>query len=138
MSTIKTNTLTGTTSAGVINVTAVGGSVTTNLQQGLAKAWADVDMTGTVELTTGSFNITGITDNGTGDVTLEITNDMGNVNYACSSMCAANASFDDECMAHIISRAVGTARFGITDVHNAADAVDIDPCMFIIHGDLAE
>ena len=137
MSTIKTNTLTGTTSAGSILVTGEGGSVTTNLQQGLAKAWADVDMTGTVELTTGSFNITGVTDNGTGDVTLEITNDMGNANYACSSMCAANASFDDECMAHIISRALGTARFGITDVHNAADAFDVDPCMFIIHGDLA-
>lgn len=137
MSTIKTNTLTGTTSAGSIVVTGEGGSTTTNLQQGLAKAWADVDMTGTAELTTGSFNITGITDNGTGDVTLEITNDMGNVNYACSSMCAANASFDDECMAHIISRAVGTARFGITDVHNSADAFDVDPCMFIIHGDLA-
>ena len=94
MSTIKTNTLTGTTTAGSILVTGEGGVETTNLQQGLAKAWADVDMTGTAELTTGSFNITGITDNGTGDVTLEITNDMGNVNYACSSMCGAVASFD--------------------------------------------
>ena len=40
MSTIKTNTLTGTTSAGSIVVTGEGGSTTTNLQQGLAKAWA--------------------------------------------------------------------------------------------------
>ena len=39
MSTLKTNTLTGTTSAGSIVVTGEGGSTTTNLQQGLAKAW---------------------------------------------------------------------------------------------------
>ena len=103
---------------------------------GSAKMWADVDMTGTATLDD-SFNVTGITDNGTGDVTLEITSDMGNATYACSSMCGAINSFDDECMAHIISRAAGTARFGITDVHNAADAFDVDPCMFIIHGDLA-
>ena len=37
MSTLKTNTLTGTTSAGSIVVTGEGGSTTTNLQQGLAK-----------------------------------------------------------------------------------------------------
>ena len=42
MSTIKTNTLTGTTSAGSIVVTGEGGSTTTNLQQGLAKAWNNV------------------------------------------------------------------------------------------------
>ncbi len=104
---------------------------------GSAKVWADVDMTGTVELTTGSLNATGITDNGTGDVTLLINVTMANTNYACSSMCGAINSFDDECMAHIISRGQSSARFGITDVHNSADAFDVDPCMFIIHGDLA-
>jgi hypothetical protein len=121
---------------GVAGSIAGEGTATTSLQQGLAKVWADVDMTGTATLDD-SFNVTGITDNGTGDVTVTIANDMGNATYACSSMCGAINSFDDECMAHIISRAAGTARFGITDVHNAADALDVDPCMFIIHGDLA-
>jgi hypothetical protein len=110
---------------------------TSTVASGSAKVWADVDMTGTAELTTGSFNVTGITDNGTGDVTLTINADMANANYACSGMTGAVASFDDEGSPHIISRAEGTVRFGITDVHNAADAVDIDPCTFIIHGDLA-
>ena len=45
MSTIKTNTLTGTTSAGSILVTGEGGSTTTNLQQGLCKHWTTVDAT---------------------------------------------------------------------------------------------
>ena len=43
MSTIKTNTLTGTTSAGSILVTGEGGSTTTNLQQGLNKVWCHYD-----------------------------------------------------------------------------------------------
>jgi hypothetical protein len=44
MSTIKTNTLTGTTSAGVINVTAEGGVETTNLQKGLAKVFINLSI----------------------------------------------------------------------------------------------
>ena len=39
MSTVKVNKLTGTTTAGSIAVTGETGSTTTNLQQGLAKAW---------------------------------------------------------------------------------------------------
>ena len=39
MSTILVNTLTGTSTAGSIVVTGEGNSTTTNLQQGLAKAW---------------------------------------------------------------------------------------------------
>ena len=62
MSTIKTNTLTGTTSAGSIVVTGEGGSTTTNLQQGLIKAWTfyDVDSDGIHD----SFNTASFTDNG--------------------------------------------------------------------------
>ena len=45
MSTVKTNTFTGTTSAGSIVVTGEGGSTTTNLQQGLAKCWVKLDGT---------------------------------------------------------------------------------------------
>ena len=36
---LKVNTLTGVTTAGSIAVTGEGNSTTTNLQQGLAKAW---------------------------------------------------------------------------------------------------
>ena len=39
MSTVKVNTLTGTTTAGSIAVTGEGNSTTTNLQQGLCKVW---------------------------------------------------------------------------------------------------
>jgi len=80
---LKVDTLTGVTTAGSIVVTGEGNSTTTNLQQGLLKAWADADMTGTATLDD-SFNIASLTDNGTGDFTLAIANDMANGAYAIS------------------------------------------------------
>ena len=73
--------LTGRASAGSIAVTAEGGTVTTNLQQGLCKAWACWQGN---QFTTlfDSFNSSGGTDNAAGDYTLTITNDMANVNYS--------------------------------------------------------
>ena len=66
MSTIKTNTLTGTSTAGSILITGEGGSTTTNLQQGLCKGWASVQLDDTVM---DNLNLTTFTDNGVGDNT---------------------------------------------------------------------
>jgi len=105
---------------------------------GSAKAWADIDQIGTAALDNSS-NGSSITDNGTGDVTFTFTSSLSNVNYACSGMTSAQSSFNDEGSIHLIAngRATGSCRFGTTDVHNAADALDYDPVMVIIHGDLA-
>jgi hypothetical protein len=53
------------------------------VSSGSLKAWADADMTGTATLDD-SFNIASLTDNGTGDFTLAIANDMANGAYAIS------------------------------------------------------
>ena len=86
MSTLKTNTLTGTTSAGSIVVTGEGGSTTTNLQQGLNKLWVNLNGTtvdGTADLTgvRDSFVTASVVDNGTGDHTINFTNAMSNNTY---------------------------------------------------------
>ena len=73
-STLKTNTLTGVSTAGSIAVTGEGNSTTTNLQQGLAKAWGQYSGSGTTYAD--SFNLASATDNGTGDYTFNITNDI--------------------------------------------------------------
>ena len=84
METLKTNTLTGTSTAGSIAVTGEGNSTTTNLQQGLCKTWCDynaeADGTGNMSLAD-SFNVASLTDNGTGDYTFAHTNDMASGNY---------------------------------------------------------
>ena len=82
MSTIKTNTLTGTTSAGSIVVTGEGGSNTTNLQQGLAKCWTRTSGDGTSLLD--SLNCSSIDDRSTGQVDVNFTTSMASVNFYIS------------------------------------------------------
>ncbi len=78
---LKVNTLTGVSTAGSIAVTGEGNSTTTNLQQGLAKMW--VNYTGiSTTASRDSFNVSSLTDNGTGQTTVNINNDMGNANYS--------------------------------------------------------
>jgi len=61
------------------------GTAHTSIQQGLTKAWVDIDSptTGNTESITlvDSFNIDSMTDNGTGQIMMVITNDMATVNY---------------------------------------------------------
>ena len=78
MSTLLLNTLTGKTSAGSIDVTGEGGSTTTNLQQGVAKAWAFADHKTDNAIDNG-FNAASLTDDNTGESTLNITNPMQSV-----------------------------------------------------------
>jgi len=81
-STLKINTLTGVTTAGSIAVTGEGNSTTTNLQQGLAKVWVQFDGTASGAAARDSFNVSGMTDNGTGDYTITINSDMANDDYS--------------------------------------------------------
>ena len=82
MATLKTNTLTGTSTAGSIAVTGEGNSTTTNLQQGLGKFWVNFDGTATDAAARDSFNVSSMADNGTGDYTITINNNMANDDYA--------------------------------------------------------
>ena len=80
---IKTDTFKGQTTAGSINVQGEG-TATTNLQQGLAKSWANLNGTGTIALRD-SFNVSSVADDGTGDYDFTYTNNFENVNYSIES-----------------------------------------------------
>jgi hypothetical protein len=82
MSTLVIDTIQGKTSANSINVRGEG-SNNTNLQQGLIKAWGNFDGSGTVGIND-SFNMDALTDNGTGNYTINITNDFANA-HGCMS-----------------------------------------------------
>ena len=84
MSTVIVNTLTGTTTAGSISVTGEGGSTTTNLQQGLGKAWALLDGTGDIALQD-SFNIASVSDESAGDYIFTVTNAFSSANFSCTA-----------------------------------------------------
>jgi len=135
VSTLKTNTLTGTTSAGSIVVTGEGGSTTTNLQQGLAKAWINLD--GIADVTTqDSFNTGSITDNGTGDYSITITNDMNNAFYSFTfgDYLSSNNSIQVSGSADA-APATGSIRLQCVTTGNSV--ADITHACVTIHGDLA-
>ena len=74
--------LKGASSAGSMLVVGEGGTNTTNLQQGLAKAWSFHDQAdGSGELLD-SLNVSSADDDGTGLVGINFTNAMGNANYS--------------------------------------------------------
>jgi len=85
---VATDTIKGNTTAGSISVVGEGGSNTTNLQQGLTKAWHNFDGEGTVA-TRDSYNVASLTDNGTGDYRSGITTNFGNDDYSCQ-VCASS------------------------------------------------
>jgi hypothetical protein len=79
--------------AGVTSSDSTG--KTTNLQQGLAKAWINFDgsATGAVgDYDRDSFNCSVITDHGSGSFTLGFTNTFGNANYAGAGMSGSNGT----------------------------------------------
>lgn len=82
MSEIKTDKLTGVGTAGVIVVTGEGNSTTTNLQQGLAKVWHNQSEDG--QTLNGSFNVSSLTDMGTGNYQINVSSNLANATYAGS------------------------------------------------------
>ena len=85
---LKVDTLTGVTTAGSISVTGEGNSTTTNLQQGLAKAFiVGTDAAGI----TNSLNVGSGTDNGTGNYSYSYVNNMANSNWCFSGSSEAAA-----------------------------------------------
>jgi hypothetical protein len=73
MSTLKTNTLS--------NVAGTQSTAIENAINGSAKAWVNFNGTGTVAIRA-SYNVSSITDNGTGDYTINLTNAMPDTNYS--------------------------------------------------------
>ena len=82
------NTTIANASAGSTTITGEGGTTTTSVQQGLVKAWCKFQGDAGSISNDDSFNVSGLTDNGTGDYTIAIDNDMANDDYA-TTCCSA-------------------------------------------------
>ena len=94
MSTVILDTITGKSTATTITIGSTPvvsasansmtirgeGSAQTSIQQGLAKCWVNFNGTSTIAARD-SFNMTSLTDNGTGDYTTTFANDFSNANY---------------------------------------------------------
>ena len=96
---LKVDEIKGNSTAGIIAVTGEGNSTTTNLQQGLAKAWANFDGDASGIGIRDSFNVASNTDNGTGDYTITFTNSMANVGYCIAGAGEAGGGGSPMCLA---------------------------------------
>ena len=143
MSTLLLNTLTGKTSAGSIVVTGEGGSTTTNMQKGLAKAWVNFDHTaidGSTD-TTGvrddSFNIGSVVDIAAGRATTNLSSPMSNANHV-STGSAGDASQSSARNLYVDDGGGNTASAIVTNIENSsASAVDAEYVALVTHGSLA-
>jgi hypothetical protein len=105
-----------------------GGNVTQNTVQGLVKAWARLDGTGTIALAD-SFNNASTTDNGTGQYFFNFTNAFSNANYAVT-IAAANTQV-------IQSGANTTSQCKTLIRDSSSSPEDTDPVYNTNVGDLA-
>jgi hypothetical protein len=118
MSTLKADTVQSTS----------GGAVTLTNQEA-SKAW--VQATDAAALSD-SFNISGGTDNGTGDYTYALSNNMGNNQWSqtCNAISAEIAQVKN---ATLLTSAISVAVFSRADSFAAADQRNF----VTLHGDLA-
>ena len=108
------------------------GAVTQNMVQGLAKCWIDYDTASFG--TNDSFNVTSISDEGTGLGQTNINNDMANGNYSLTQGCRGGAANGTKIFQNG-AKAVGS--FQIYTVDRDGGAFDINNTMATVHGDLA-
>ena len=116
-------------------VSSEGGAVTTSVQQGLCKQWINFSGAGAIAIRD-SFNTTSITDNGTGNYTVTIANDMSNNQWAAFLTADLNDSAGGIYTNNpdIHSRATGSYGIGTYNNSNFADLTIIRSGLF---GDLA-
>ena len=141
---LKVNTLTGVSTAGSIAVTGEGNSTTTNLQQGLAKMWANFNGTGTVAYRD-SFNCGTLTDHTTGQYTITFTSNMGNANHcpnANTNVASATNNFTSGGFAatgtsHSSMTGNSTSTTSLGSYDGGSDYTDAALNFISVNGDLA-
>ena len=142
MSTVVLDTITGKSTATTITIGSTPvvsasansmtirgeGSAQTSIQQGLAKAWAEVDMPGTPAILD-SFNYSSIRDDAQGRTTMFINNDMNNAFYSKPSCESGGAAV------HCMTQGAATDNYQV-NLYDGSQYIDKD-FSTVVFGDLA-
>jgi hypothetical protein len=132
MSEVKTNKLTGVGTAGSIVVTGEGNSTTTNLQQGLSKAWINFNGSSTVAIRD-SFNVSSLDDDGTGTYGINVSNSFGSADHCPTSTNDAVGNYS----ASEINTVATTGIDALRCFNIGGSAIDSTLVYVSFHGDLA-
>ena len=155
MSTLVTNTITGLTaatsvtmptttkigataivsaSAGSATIIAEGGTNTTNIQQGLAKAW--INFAGAGTSINDSFGMTSLGDNATGKFTVTMSGAMGSVHYTIVKGVQEAGTANNHLVVARSDVTLSTTVFGVA-TYSSDSYQDVTLVYNAIHGDLA-
>ena len=123
----------------VDNIQATG-ETATRAVSGVAGSWVNFDGTGTIAVRN-SANVASLTDNGSGDYTIDWTNTFGAADYAPSGMCSRDGAADRwSYIVTIDSLSTTATRVRVTG-ENSGTAVaasqDVAIVSTLAHGDLA-
>lgn len=129
---LRVDNLKGSTTGGSINVLGEGTSATTNLQQGLCKAFIFTNQA----VAGDSFNCTATTDHGTGDYTFTLTNGFSNTTWVLSHEAGHDGTTFGLYLEHdTTGRTSNSHRFKTRS--NSDSAQDADQIQQAFFGDLA-
>ena len=103
---------------------------------GSAKAWVNLNGTGTASIT-GSFNVASITDNGTGNYSVTLTNAMDNNSGSVTSGSCSSSNLGDLVTGFGYSTSVFKLNGQYVHGSPTSDPRDVNPSNGAIHGDLA-
>ena len=113
------------------------GSATTNLQQGLAKAWSGIDAESSVSQFD-SFNIASITDTSAGLQSHNLTNSFTDTTFCCTASCNGNSVENFGSVEVQNGVGLGAGLMATRSFKTASNAVaDLNFVFVIGHGDLA-
>jgi len=126
MSTLKVNT--------IQNTSAAHSSTPEEIAQGRAKSWINFNGSGTVAIRD-SFNVSSLTDNGTGNYTVSFSTAMANTNYAPLT---TGHIFDDQNPENVrdmgaIDLATGSYRYCAG--YTTGSLQDAENCFGVVFGD---
>lgn len=117
MSELRANTISNEAGTGPATLT----------KQSAAKAWANLNGTGTIALRD-SFNISSVVDNDTGNYTFNFSNSMSNANFSLSGFARVAANFGSMVGANDTTFTTGSVRVGtIGSSFSVADALYVTP-----------
>lgn len=134
MSEIITDKLTGKTTAKTVTVT-VGATATQSLEQGLVKAWGHSDHgANTIQ---DSFNITSITDDGTGLKDYNWTSSFSSENYVGANGMGGNEGGTSNMRASSVNGVWTSSQAIIKFCQSSSSAVDDVNALTMFIGDLA-
>ena len=137
MSSLKVDNITGRGNAGFTgSVESEGGNTTTDLQQGLVKAWINLNGTGTIA-SRDSFNVSSIADQATGDTRVTVSSAFATTNYCTTASGGENADSYSGGMRAGSCYMVSTTVAGVAMSYQNGGAADCVINCSHITGDLA-